>query len=214
MRAIKIICLFAATLPGFPLLAQPASPTAPPANWATNAPAYVTQVKRVGGPGLMPADFAYVSFGINKFGFVMPDGFRLEKADSQKVTLVSADLNCLLTFRVLESAPPVAAELDPAPYRELLLSRHPGGKIIEEFSLAAAGRHGPAFDLRWNATGGVPRRERVLFISSNAGVLEFSLISSLEKFEAGRQGFNALLITFRTTGADGRLVMPMLSDKL
>jgi hypothetical protein len=60
----------------------------------------------------------------------------------------------------------------------------------------------------------VARRERVLFIPSAAGVLEFSLISSLEKFEAGRQAFNAFLITFRTPQADGRLIMPVLSDRL
>ena len=60
----------------------------------------------------------------------------------------------------------------------------------------------------------VPRRERVLFIPADAGVLEFSLVSSLDKFEAGRQGFSSLLATFRAAGADGRLVMPMLSNRL
>ena len=32
----------------------------------------------------MPADFAYVTFGTNKFGFVMPAGFRLETEDAPK----------------------------------------------------------------------------------------------------------------------------------
>ena len=214
MRAIKLISLFAATLGSLPLRAQPASPAGPPANLATNRPLYMTDVKRVGGPGLITADFAYVTFGTNKFGFAMPGGFRLETEDAQKVTLVSADLNCLLTFRVVEPLPPGATELDPAPYRDLVISRRRGGKILEEFSLGAVGRHGPAFDLRWNAAGSVPRRERVLFIPSNAGVLEFSVVSSLEKFEAGRQGFHALLLTFRIAGADGRLAMPMFSDRL
>ena len=212
--AIKLIALFAATFASLAVWAQPASPADPPVNVATNRPAYLTQIKHVGGPGLLPGDFAYVTFGTNKFGFVMPDGFRLETEDAQKVTLVSADVSCLLTFRVLESLPPGTTELDPANYRDLLLSRHPGGKILEEFSQAAVNRRGPAFDLRWNATGAVPRRERVLLIPSDAGVLEFSLVSSLEKFEAGRQGFNALLMTFRTADADGRLNMPVLSDKL
>ena len=214
MRAIKLIILFAASLSNSVLLAQPAGPAGPLANWTTNRPGYLTQVKRVGGPGLLPADFAYVTFGTNKFGFVMPASFRLETQDVQKVTLVSADFSCLLTFRLLDPTPPGATELDPAPYRDLLLSRHPGGKILEEFSLAAASRRGPAFDLRWNATGEVPRRERVLFILSEAGVLEFSLVSSLEKFEAGRRGFDAFLITFRIPEANGKLVMPVLSDRL
>ena len=214
MRAIKLIALFAASLASLPVWAQPASPADPPFNLATNHPAYLTQIKHVDGPGLLPADFAYVSFGTNKFGFVMPAGFRLETKDAQKVTLVSADLSCLLTFRVLESLPPGTTELDPALYRDLLLSRHPGCKILEEFSQAAVSRRGPAFDLRWNATGAVQRRERVVLIPSNAGVLEFSLVSSLENFEAGRQGFNALLITFRAADADGRLNMPVLSNRL
>jgi len=212
--AIKLIALFAASLASLPVWAQTASPAEPAINLATNQPAYLAQIKHVGGPGLLPGDFAYVTFGTNKFGFVMPAGFRLEKEDAQKVTLVSADISCLLSFRILGSLPPGTTELDPATYRDLLLSRHPGGKIIEEFSQAAVSRYGPAFDLRWNAAGTVPRRERVLLIPSDAGVLEFSLVSSLEAFETGRRAFNELLMTFRAADADGRLNMPMLSDRL
>jgi hypothetical protein len=181
---------------------------------ATNRPAYLTQVKRVAGPGLFPADFAYVTLGTNKFGFVMPDGYRLETQDRQKVTLVSADLNCLLTFRMLEPAQGGDGELDPAYYRQLLLDSHPGGKIVDEFSLAAVSRRGPAFDLRWNADRTVPRQECVLFISSAVGLLEFSLVSSLERFQAGRQAFGSFILSFRAAEPDGRLVMPRFSDQL
>ena len=194
--------------------AQPADPAPLPANVASNQPLYLVRVEHVEGPGLLPADIAYVTFRTNKFGFVKPDGFRLESGDRQKVTLVSADFNCLLTFRVLETEPAGDSEPDPAYYRDLLLSRHPGGKIVGEFFLATISRRGPAFDVRWNAGSTVPRRERMLFISSDAGVLEFSLVSSLEKFEAGRQAFSAFLLTFRTTGPDGRLIMPVLSGRL
>jgi hypothetical protein len=58
----------------------------------------------------------------------------------------------------------------------------------------------------------VARRERVLLLPSDAGVLEISLVSSLEKFEAGRRGFDTLLGTFRTAGADGVLAMPVMSN--
>jgi hypothetical protein len=214
MRAVKLISLFAATLASLPLRSETAYAPGPPANLATNRPLYVTQIKHVEGPGLLPANFAYVTFGTNKFGFVMPAGFRLETGDTNKVTLVSADFNCLLTFRVLEPLPPGVTELDPAPYRDLVLSRRRGGKILEEFSLPAADKRGPAFDLRWNAPGPVPRCERVLFIPSNAGVLEFGLVGSLEKFETGRQAFNFLSRTFRTTGANGRLELPMMSNRI
>jgi len=214
MRAIKLIALFAATLASLPAWAQPASSADPPVNLATNQPAYLTQIKHVGGPGLVPANFAYVTFGTNKFGFVMPDGFRLETEERQKVTLVSADFNCLLTFRVLETEPTGDTELDVTHHRQLLLSRHPGGKIMDEFSLTAVNRRGPAFDLRWCAAGAVPRRELVLFIASDLGVLEFSLVSSFEKFDAGRAAFSSFLLTFRVPQQDGRLIMPVLSDRL
>jgi hypothetical protein len=213
MRATKLILLFSVTVSSVTLLAQPSGSAGQPANLLTNRPAYQTQVEHVGGPGLRPADFAYVTFRTSKFGFVMPAGFRLETQDAQKVTLVSADFSCLLTFRVLDPAPPAGRELDPAFYRGLLLSRHPDAKILDEFSLAAVSQRGPAFDLRWNATGAVLRRERVLFIPSDAGVLEFSLVSSLEKFEASQRGYGALLRSFRAAGADGRLEMPVLSDR-
>jgi hypothetical protein len=213
MRAIRLITLFAGTLASLPLGAQPTNTAGQLANVATNRPLYVAQIQHVGGPGLMPADFVYVTFGTNKFGFVMPAGFRLETQDAQKVTLVSADFSCLLTFRVLGPLPPGTTELDPAPYHDLLLSRHPGGKIIEEFSLAAASRRGPAFDMRWSAKGSVLRRERVLFIPSDAGVLEFSLLSSLDKFEAGRLGFGGLLLSFRAAKPDGQIEMPVLSNR-
>jgi hypothetical protein len=162
----------------------------------------------------MPVNRTYVTCGTNKFTFLMPAGFRLDTTDPQKLTLVSADLSRLLIWHILGPLPSEAAELDPAQYRELLLSRHPGAKILEEFSLGAVGRHGPAFDLRWGAAGGLERRERVLFIPAPAGVLEFSLVSSLEKFEAGRQEFDGLLVTFRASDANGKLVVPMISDKL
>ena len=55
MRAIKLISLFAAAFSSLSLRAQLAGPAGPPANLATNRPPYVTQVKRVGGPGLIPA---------------------------------------------------------------------------------------------------------------------------------------------------------------
>ena len=162
----------------------------------------------------MPVNRAFVTCGTNKFTFLMPDGFRLDISQPRKLTLVSADLSCLLTWRVLGPMPPEGTPLNHALYRNVLLSQHPGGKILEEFSLAALGRFGPAFDLRWGASGGLARRERIMFIESLAGVVEFSLVSSLEKFEAGKQEFDAWRLSFRASDANGKLVVPMMSNKL
>jgi hypothetical protein len=214
MQAIKRFDLFVVAVLPFWLLAGPASAADPGWSCATNSPPLQVEVRHEGGPGMAAANRAYVTAGTNKFAFLMPDGFRLETADPQKVTLVSADYNCLLTWRILGPVPPESPDLDPASCRELLLECHPGGKIVEEFTLPALGRRGPAFELRWNAKGGAPRYERVVFIPALAGVLEFSLVSSPEKFKAAQPEFDLLLLSFRASDANGKLVVPVLSDKL
>ena len=209
--AFALVLGLLSALPGW---AQPGAAASRAASGTTNLPPYRVRVEHVGGPGLMPANFAYVNFGTNKFGFVMPEGFRLETENWERVTLVNADLSCLLTFRVIESFPPGTTELDADGCRRLVLDSHAGCKILQEFTLAGASQRGPAFDVQWNAARGVPRRERLLFVATNAGVLEFSLVGSPERFEQGHPAFNFLLTTFRTPQQNGRLVMPVMSDKL
>jgi hypothetical protein len=214
MQAIKRINLIAVTLLPLWLLAGPAGAAEPAWSCATNAPPLRVEVRHEGGPGLSAANRAYVTAGTNKFAFQLPDGFRLETADPQKVTLVSADYNSLLTWRILGPVPSETPELASAACRELLMERHPGGKIIEEFTLPSLGGRGPAFDVRWNATGGGPRDERIVFIPALAGVLEFSLVSSPEKFKTAQPELDTLLLTMRASDANGKLVVPVLSDKL
>jgi hypothetical protein len=206
--------LLAAVLAGVLFAAATAGARDFAENWATNLPPLKAEVKFIGGPGLMPVHRGFVTCGTNKFTFLLPEGYRLETADPQKITLASADLKCLITWRLLNPMPSESTELDPAHYRELLLSRHPGGKILETFSLSAVGRHGPAFDLRWSGAGGLARRERTLFVLSTAGVLEFSLVTSLDRFDAGRQDFDAVLVSFRASDGNGKLVVPVISNQL
>jgi hypothetical protein len=214
MQAIKRFNPFAASILPFWLLAWPAGAADPAWSCASNPAPMRVEVRLEGGPGMSPANRAYVTAGTNKFAFQMPAGFRLETADPQKVMLVSGDFNCLLTWQILGPVPTGSPDLDPASYRELLLERHPGGKIVEEFNLPALGRRGPAFDLRWNAKGGAPRYERVVFIPALAGVLEFSLVGSPEKFKAAQPDFDLLLSSFRASDANGKLVVPVLSNRL
>jgi hypothetical protein len=214
MQAIKRFSLFAATIVPFWLLADSAGAADPAWGCASNLPPLRVEVRHEGGPGLSAADRAYVTAGTNKFAFQMPAGFRLETSDPQSVTLVSSDYSCVLTWRIFGPVPSESPELDPAACREVLLQRHPGAKILEEFTLSALSRRGPAFDLRWNANGGMPRCERVLFIPALAGKLEFSLVASPERFLAAQSEFDLLLISFRASDAKGKLVVPMLSDKL
>jgi hypothetical protein len=213
MQAIKCFHRIIASLLPLGLVAWPAT-AEEPASVGANPPPVRVEVRHEGGPGLSAVDRAYVTAGTNKFGFQMPAGFRLVPSDEEKLTLVSADYNCLLTWRNLGHVLPGSSELDPAQCRELLLQRQPGAKVLEEFSLNALGQRGPAFDLRWNASGGTPRRERVVFIPGLAGIMEFSLVSSLEKFDAAMPKFDLLLLTFRASDANGKLEMPVLSDRL
>jgi hypothetical protein len=186
-----------------------------PEIWATNPPPPLkADVKYIGGPGLIPVNRVFVSCGTNQFTFLVPDGFRLDASDPRKLTLVNADFTCLITWRVLGPVPTQEAGPDQSFYREMLLKRHPGGKILEEFSLSALGRYGPAFDLRWGGAGGLARRERLLFIPTLAGIVEFDLVSSLETFGARIQQFNDVLVNFRASDEHGKLVVPMISNRI
>jgi hypothetical protein len=214
MQATKGYNLIAAALLSCWLPAGSASGAESAWNCTSNAPPLQVEVRHEGGPGLSAANRVYVTAGTNKFAFQLPVGFRLETGDPQKITLVSADYNSLLTWRILGPVPSATPESASATYRELLMERHPGGKIIEEFTRPAVGRRGPAFDVRWSASTGGPRDERIVFIPALAGVMEFSLVSSPEKFKAAQPELDLLLLSFRASDAKGKLVVPLLSDKL
>jgi len=214
MQEIKRFRLIAATLLPLGLLAGSAGAAGLTWSCPTNPPPLRVEVRYEGGPGLSAANRAYVTAGTNKFAFLLPVGFRLETSDNQRVTLVSADYNSILTWRLLGPVRVESPDFDPTTCRELLLERRVGGKILDECTLPAAGQRGPAFELRWNASGGAPRCERVVFVPARAGVMEFSLVSSPEKFKATQPDFDLVLLSFRASGADGKLVVPMLSDKL
>jgi len=180
----------------------------------TNIPPLQTVVRLEGGPNLLPTHVAYVTAGTNKFGFALPDGLHLITSDPGKVTMVSADYNSLLTWQIVGPAPTNGAELDPEEYRKPLMSRHPGGKIIAEYQLVAGGKRGPAFEMRWSGQGGLERQELAAYVTSAAGVVEFDLVSSLEKYGIGRRDLNTIMLTFRCADENGKLVMPVFSDRL
>jgi hypothetical protein len=139
----------------------------------------------------------FVTSGTNEFVFVAPLGLRAD-ANLNRMVLQSADSTYFLSFRILRTA-----DADPNPenadvYREFLLNQFPGAKVTEEFSRTAAGRNGPAFDLRVNIARGVERAVSVALIPSAAGVLEFTLNADLSKSSDARNAFNSMLRTFRS----------------
>jgi hypothetical protein len=163
-------------------------------------------------PNLLPAFRAYLTAGTNKFAFLVPAGFRMDISGEDGFSLVSADYRCWLTFRIAGPVPPGAKELKPGACRELLLIRRPGAKILEEFSLAAAGQRGPAFSLQWKGPSGVSQSARAVFIPSPAGVLEFGVFASPDNLPKFHGSFNTLLNTF-CIGVGGKLEISPLSSK-
>lgn len=214
MRAIKRFDLIPATLCGCWLVTATAGAADPGWGCVSNPPPFRAEIRHEGGPGLAPIDRVYVTAGGSKFAFLIPAGFRVQTAEAQQVVLVSRDYTASITWRLHNSMLSESGEPDPAPYRALLLSRHPGGKIREEFTLPALGRHGPAFDFLWSAAGGGANRELVVFVPALAGVMEFGLLCSPEKFDAFRAEFDLVRSSFRASDASGKLVVPIISDKL
>ncbi len=182
------------------------------------SPAYTNALKASvvyeGGPDLIPTYITYINFGTNKFGFALPENFRLQNTSPDRLTLVSADLNSLINWRIVGPSPTNDVPLDPAVFKEMLMQRHPGGKILAEFSQKAGGKIGPAFEMRWSGEGALERMELAIFVASPAGIIEFDLVSSLEKYGSARQKMNKALLSLRWNDEQGKLTMPVFSNKL
>jgi hypothetical protein len=179
---------------------------------AGSAPTMTAEVRQESGPRQLPAQRAYLAVGTNRFAFLVPDGFRADFSQPQRLQLLSADYTSLLSVRISDVV--AVGEPDPNVCRQMLLARHPGAKILEQFSRIVAGRRGPAFDLEWSAPGGLVRSERIEFIPSNAGVFEICVVSSPERFAAGQQALNTVLLTFQASDAKGQLKVVPLPDRI
>jgi hypothetical protein len=155
----------------------------------------------------------YVSAGTNRFAFMVPTGFRLDASNPERIVLLAEDYSCFITFRIRSAMPADTQELNSEEYRGLILSEHPGAKMLDEFSRAAANHTGPAFDIQWKNNFGIEQTARLAFVPSPAGVLEFGLFSSPEKFSAGQPAFNHFLLGFYTNEG-GKLNLPPLSDQI
>jgi hypothetical protein len=161
--------------------------------------------------GQIPVDRGYITAGTNRFGFEIPNGFRLDVSSRDSVALVNRDNSCRLNFRVVNPVPRTAVEIGEC--KAAVLAEYPEAKIVEEFSQTAVGRNGPAMDLYVRGPVGTTHRVRVVFIPSDGGLLEFSVVSTADAFETVKHHFQTLLLTFRASDPDGRLTMPVLPDK-
>ncbi|MBC8095073.1 MAG: hypothetical protein H7Y43_04605 [Akkermansiaceae bacterium] len=152
---------------------------------STNRPAIKSELRPGETVGDHQIQRAYVRFGTNLFVFVVPDGFTLNAADPEKIILSNPEGDCFITLRLArQTVQDPAADLKFC--RETALQRFPGAELSTEFEEFALNRSGPAFDLKWRI-GGAEQLARIIFISSPAGLLEFSLVTTPKKFSTGRR---------------------------
>src|SRR2546421_12566361 len=102
---VRRIILACAALSGFCLAsakeqAEEAKTTTP-----TNAPSRLeVKITSEGGPGQIASSRAYLSSGTNQVAFLVPNGFGLDDADPQKVTLTQPGC-CTITVRIVGPVP-------------------------------------------------------------------------------------------------------------
>jgi hypothetical protein len=179
----------------------------------TNALALSAETRHEEGPGLLPADRAYVRAGTNKFAFLVPTGLKLETWSDGRVALVSRDYSRKITFRIVGPPEPAGIEAGSESWFRRVTAQYPQAKIIKAFSAFADSCRGPAYEIAFVESASL-RRGQVAFIPCRVAVLEFSLVCSPEDFEAARQQLNTILLTFRSSDPNGELHISPLSDKL
>ena len=161
---------------------------------------------------------AVAKVGTNQFAFIVPKGYvmRVDEANRQ-LRAVEREDKCSITVRLTEvptnAVDKATGSLKPEVFRELLLRRHPTAKIIEELTLTAGGQAGPAFDFTWRNDSGFTLQNRIAFIPTPAGLVEFHLLTSAADKEEFTYALNSLMLTFRLA-VDGKLDLPALLDKL
>ena len=173
-------------------------------------PSFTATLKNGETIGIEQIRRAHLSSGTNQFAFVVPEGFRMDASNPERVVLADSNYNFFLSVRIVVPGRFRDAQTDLC--RDLLLKQHPGARISDEFSQSAANRSGPAFDAQWDAVGGTVQSARVAFIPTSIGILEFSLLSRPDKFAQGKYYLNFLLLTFRSNEG-GTLELPVFSDK-
>lgn len=203
------LMLFGAGLIATPVLAG--NSTTP---GVTNAPPFVTRVINEDVKGMPPVARAYLAAGTNRFAFLIPQGFRLDASSRDKLLVAALNKSCFISIRRVHGLNS-SADSSPAPSdcRTFLKQEYPSLKFRDEFSRAAAGRTGPAFDFEWNISGGAVQSARAVFIPTDIGILEFKLVTNPGNFRAATYKLNNVLLSF-TASKDGKLEVVSLSNKL
>lgn len=210
----KAVCRLAVLLLSLPL--QPAF--AQPAAVTNGTPDFQLTTTRHELEGLGHYFRAVAKAGTNQFAFIVPKGYlmRVDEANRQ-LRAVERENKCSITVRLLQmptnAVDKATSALKPEVFRELILQRHPAAKISEELSLSAGGQSGPAFDYTWRNDSGFALHNRIAFIPTDAGLVEFHLLTTAAEKEEFTYALNSLMLTFRLA-VGGKLDLPELSKDL
>jgi hypothetical protein len=161
-----------------------------------------------------PFHRAYLTSGTNQFAFVIPTGMQIHtNSNRQSIRLINAEHSRLINFTLLDPTPADNQELKPETYRELALSRVPGGRVIEQFSPPVGGWVGTGFDVRWKSSANLVQITRIIFVPSSDGLLQIEATSSVDSFAELKGDLNFMVNTF-SCSKDGKLEVAHMSDKL
>jgi hypothetical protein len=193
MSPRKFAVVLAYSILGFLTLAEKSGAQQYTPDNQTNSTPLQVALKRGETVGNNQVQRAFLMCGTNKYVFIVPSGFRADASSPNKILITDAGNNCFITLRFGESTLAPGQPLGIAACRAEVLNRYPTAKISREFTALVANHSGPAFDLIWNNPSGVEQSAQVIFIPFSAGVMEFDLLTSSNKFNDGRNILTVLL---------------------
>lgn len=172
-------------------------------NTATNKVALKVDVRRNVEGTYIPYRFAFITSGLEKFTFLIPEEYRVDTSDPTKIKLASPDYSGLIIVGVGGSELPPGAKLEPEALRARVLANYSDAVIKLEQTASANGQTAPSLDFSWKTESGITRMTRTTFIPTSVGLMEFTLTASPEKFESSLRELNLVMLTFRS-GLNGK----------
>lgn len=156
---------------------------------------------------------AYITSENNQFGFSLPAGYRLTgDPASGTVTLANRAGNGSVTFKILGPMPE-SGTLDTEVYRGVVSNQFYTATILTNFWRNNGVGGGPGFDLQWRISDNLFRCQRVVFLGSPAGVLEFTAVADRLNFPACRDDLDTILMSFHCTTDGTKPQVPRLAPE-
>jgi hypothetical protein len=188
-----------------------AADTADTAIAVTNQPALSVDVHAKVEGSFMPYRYAFVTAGMAKYTFLVPDRYRVDSSDPAKVKLISPDNACFITVGV-STGGAISSINSSETLRAFANTNYSDVEFLADQTVCAGGMIAPGVDFNWKADADIIRRTRTAFFPTTTGLLEFTLTTSPEKFQAGLNEMNLVMLTFRT-GINGRFDYVIGSNK-